>query len=187
MKRRALCEVGSCSMDQSVLTLLCSAWTCAGVLSVSSWSWRKRESTNNWQRRISIWMSLLLMFGLHMLVFCARIIWLWYLYLYVTCVQALKEYCRLIDSSSSFRAYRQVLAKAEPPCIPYMFVLFSWRNKNMSVIWTIFVCSLLSFCTSLSNYFTVFIPCRRIVLSLAVQLKPCLLELEINMFLLFLS
>lgn len=34
--------------------------------------------------------------------------------------QGLKEYCRLIDSSSSFRAYRQALAETEPPCIPYM-------------------------------------------------------------------
>lgn len=32
----------------------------------------------------------------------------------------LKEYCALIDSSSSFRAYRQALAETQPPCIPYM-------------------------------------------------------------------
>ena len=32
----------------------------------------------------------------------------------------LKEYCALIDSSSSFRAYRQALAESCPPCIPYM-------------------------------------------------------------------
>ncbi|KAH9488884.1 Rap guanine nucleotide exchange factor 1 [Bulinus truncatus] len=33
---------------------------------------------------------------------------------------ALKEFCQLIDSSSSFRAYRQALADTEPPCIPYL-------------------------------------------------------------------
>ncbi|CDQ65970.1 unnamed protein product [Oncorhynchus mykiss] len=31
-----------------------------------------------------------------------------------------KEYCTLIDSSSSFRAYRAALADVEPPCIPYL-------------------------------------------------------------------
>lgn len=34
--------------------------------------------------------------------------------------ETLKEYCALIDSSSSFRTYRQALADTEPPCIPYM-------------------------------------------------------------------
>ncbi|KAG1714351.1 Rap guanine nucleotide exchange factor 1 [Nymphon striatum] len=34
--------------------------------------------------------------------------------------EGLKEYCQLIDSSSSFRAYRQALAETEPPCIPYI-------------------------------------------------------------------
>lgn len=34
--------------------------------------------------------------------------------------EGLKEYCTLIDSSSSFRAYRQALAETQPPCIPYM-------------------------------------------------------------------
>ncbi|XP_065169661.1 guanine nucleotide-releasing factor 2 isoform X3 [Atheta coriaria] len=34
--------------------------------------------------------------------------------------EGLKEYCALIDSSSSFRAYRQALANASPPCIPYI-------------------------------------------------------------------
>jgi Rap guanine nucleotide exchange factor 1 len=34
--------------------------------------------------------------------------------------EGLKEYCALIDSSSSFRAYRQALAETQPPCIPYM-------------------------------------------------------------------
>ena len=33
---------------------------------------------------------------------------------------ALDEFCSLIDSSSSFRAYRQVLAETQPPCIPYI-------------------------------------------------------------------
>jgi len=32
----------------------------------------------------------------------------------------LKEFSSLIDSSSSFRTYRQVLADTDPPCIPYM-------------------------------------------------------------------
>ncbi|CAH1272050.1 RAPGEF1 [Branchiostoma lanceolatum] len=32
----------------------------------------------------------------------------------------LAEYCTLIDSTSSFRAYRAALAEAEPPCIPYL-------------------------------------------------------------------
>lgn len=34
--------------------------------------------------------------------------------------EGLKEYCALIDSSSSFRAYRQALAETQSPCIPYM-------------------------------------------------------------------
>lgn len=34
--------------------------------------------------------------------------------------EMLKEYCALIDSRSSFRAYRQALAESQPPCIPYM-------------------------------------------------------------------
>uniref|UniRef100_A0A3B3ZLX1 CRK SH3-binding GNRP n=1 Tax=Periophthalmus magnuspinnatus TaxID=409849 RepID=A0A3B3ZLX1_9GOBI len=33
--------------------------------------------------------------------------------------EGLEEYCTLIDSSSSFRAYRAALAEVEPPCIPY--------------------------------------------------------------------
>lgn len=37
-----------------------------------------------------------------------------------TITDGLKEYCTLIDSSSSFRAYRQALAETQPPCIPYM-------------------------------------------------------------------
>lgn len=35
--------------------------------------------------------------------------------------EGLKEYCALIDSSSSFRAYRQALSETNPPCIPYMY------------------------------------------------------------------
>jgi len=35
-------------------------------------------------------------------------------------LEALREFCQLIDSSSSFRAYRQALADTEPPCIPYI-------------------------------------------------------------------
>eukprot|EP00062_Callorhinchus_milii_P017136 gi/632969189/ref/XP_007900953.1/ PREDICTED: rap guanine nucleotide exchange factor 1 isoform X7 [Callorhinchus milii] len=34
--------------------------------------------------------------------------------------EGLAEYCMLIDSSSSFRAYRAALAEVEPPCIPYL-------------------------------------------------------------------
>ncbi|KAM3611630.1 uncharacterized protein V6R79_021747 [Siganus canaliculatus] len=34
--------------------------------------------------------------------------------------EALEEYSSLIDSSSSFRAYRAALAEADPPCIPYL-------------------------------------------------------------------
>lgn len=34
--------------------------------------------------------------------------------------EGLEEYCTLIDSSSSFRAYRAALAEVEPPCIPYL-------------------------------------------------------------------
>ncbi|CRK99983.1 CLUMA_CG013275, isoform B [Clunio marinus] len=34
--------------------------------------------------------------------------------------EGLKEYCALIDSSSSFRAYRQALSETNPPCIPYI-------------------------------------------------------------------
>uniref|UniRef100_A0AAG5D223 CRK SH3-binding GNRP n=1 Tax=Anopheles atroparvus TaxID=41427 RepID=A0AAG5D223_ANOAO len=37
-----------------------------------------------------------------------------------TITEGLKEYCALIDSSSSFRAYRQALAETNPPCIPYI-------------------------------------------------------------------
>ena len=38
-------------------------------------------------------------------------------------VEEIKEHSALIDTSSSFKAYRQVLADTEPPCIPYMYVL----------------------------------------------------------------
>ncbi|XP_056587019.1 rap guanine nucleotide exchange factor 1b isoform X3 [Triplophysa dalaica] len=34
--------------------------------------------------------------------------------------EGLEEYCTLIDSSSSFRAYRAALAEVDPPCIPYL-------------------------------------------------------------------
>ncbi|KAJ8006074.1 hypothetical protein DPEC_G00124480 [Dallia pectoralis] len=37
-----------------------------------------------------------------------------------TTSEGLEEYCTLIDSSSSFRAYRVALADVEPPCIPYL-------------------------------------------------------------------
>ncbi|XP_063425061.1 rap guanine nucleotide exchange factor 1-like isoform X4 [Mytilus trossulus] len=35
-------------------------------------------------------------------------------------LEVLKEFCQLIDSSGSFRAYRHALAETEPPCIPYI-------------------------------------------------------------------
>ncbi|ENN82026.1 hypothetical protein YQE_01601, partial [Dendroctonus ponderosae] len=34
--------------------------------------------------------------------------------------EGMNEYCALIDSSSSFRAYRNALAETQPPCIPYI-------------------------------------------------------------------
>ncbi|XP_055371575.1 guanine nucleotide-releasing factor 2 isoform X3 [Condylostylus longicornis] len=37
-----------------------------------------------------------------------------------TITEGLKEYCALIDSSSSFRIYRQALGDTTPPCIPYI-------------------------------------------------------------------
>lgn len=41
--------------------------------------------------------------------------------------EGLKEYCALIDSSSSFRAYRQALAETQPPCIPYMYIFLAFH------------------------------------------------------------
>lgn len=38
-------------------------------------------------------------------------------------VDTLHDYCTIIDSSSSFRTYRQALAETQPPCIPYMCVV----------------------------------------------------------------
>ncbi|KAI1289858.1 Rap guanine nucleotide exchange factor 1 [Halotydeus destructor] len=37
-----------------------------------------------------------------------------------TVIEEIKEHSSLIDSSSSFKAYRQVLDDSEPPCIPYI-------------------------------------------------------------------
>lgn len=34
--------------------------------------------------------------------------------------EGMKDFSALIDSSSSFRTYRQALAETDPPCIPYM-------------------------------------------------------------------
>ncbi|XP_030380880.1 guanine nucleotide-releasing factor 2 isoform X2 [Scaptodrosophila lebanonensis] len=34
--------------------------------------------------------------------------------------EEVRSFCALIDSSSSFRAYRQALADTQPPCIPYI-------------------------------------------------------------------
>ena len=45
-------------------------------------------------------------------------------------VEALNEYCALIDSSSSFRAYRQALAEATPPCIPYIGLILQVRGRG---------------------------------------------------------
>lgn len=35
-------------------------------------------------------------------------------------LDALHDFCTIIDSSSSFRAYRQALSETQPPCIPYI-------------------------------------------------------------------
>uniref|UniRef100_G3U793 CRK SH3-binding GNRP n=1 Tax=Loxodonta africana TaxID=9785 RepID=G3U793_LOXAF len=42
--------------------------------------------------------------------------------------EGLAEYCTLIDSSSSFRAYRAALSEVEPPCIPYL----GWKAQQLS-------------------------------------------------------
>lgn len=34
--------------------------------------------------------------------------------------EEINEHSALVDSTASFKAYRQVLAESEPPCIPYM-------------------------------------------------------------------
>ncbi|ELV12677.1 Rap guanine nucleotide exchange factor 1, partial [Tupaia chinensis] len=39
---------------------------------------------------------------------------------FIKIMKGLAEYCTLIDSSSSFRAYRAALSEVEPPCIPYL-------------------------------------------------------------------
>ena len=39
--------------------------------------------------------------------------------------EGVKEYLALIDSSGSFRMYRQVLADTQPPCIPYIGLILS--------------------------------------------------------------
>lgn len=49
--------------------------------------------------------------------------------------EGLKEYCALIDSSSSFRAYRQALAETQPPCIPYMWVTGWGLAKSYVLVW----------------------------------------------------
>ncbi|XP_076586384.1 rap guanine nucleotide exchange factor 1-like isoform X2 [Chaetodon auriga] len=45
--------------------------------------------------------------------------------------EALEEYSSLIDSSSSFRAYRAALAEVEPPCIPYLYVYTMYTPPNV--------------------------------------------------------
>lgn len=64
-----------------------------------------------------------------MFIFGRRLEW------HKTITEGLKEYCALIDSSSSFRAYRQALGETTPPCIPYMYVtiamLAKTRNKQI--------------------------------------------------------
>lgn len=37
-----------------------------------------------------------------------------------TVTETLRDHCRIIDSSSSFRNYRNALAETQPPCIPYI-------------------------------------------------------------------
>ena len=36
-------------------------------------------------------------------------------------VESLAEHAVIMDSSSSFKAYRSALADAKPPCLPYMY------------------------------------------------------------------
>lgn len=48
-------------------------------------------------------------------------------------LQALEEFSTLIDSSSSFRAYRAALAEVEPPCIPYLYVKPYLLGSNPNV------------------------------------------------------
>lgn len=63
--------------------------------------------------------------------YCLKILWIAIIFCkfdfrlewHKTITEGLKEYCALIDSSSSFRAYRQALAETNPPCIPYMWAL----------------------------------------------------------------
>nr|XP_036863771.1 rap guanine nucleotide exchange factor 1 isoform X11 [Manis javanica] len=45
--------------------------------------------------------------------------------------EGLAEYCTLIDSSSSFRAYRAALSEVEPPCIPYLAVRASPSPRGL--------------------------------------------------------
>uniref|UniRef100_A0A8C0I6F7 Rap guanine nucleotide exchange factor 1 n=1 Tax=Balaenoptera musculus TaxID=9771 RepID=A0A8C0I6F7_BALMU len=49
--------------------------------------------------------------------------------------EGLAEYCTLIDSSSSFRAYRAALSEVEPPCIPYLRLCFylNFENKTCAL------------------------------------------------------
>ncbi|ALC49227.1 C3G [Drosophila busckii] len=44
--------------------------------------------------------------------------------------EEVRGFCALIDSSSSFRAYRQALAETNPPCIPYIAYPFR-RNERI--------------------------------------------------------
>lgn len=56
-----------------------------------------------------------------------------------TITDGLKEYCALIDSSSSFRAYRNALAESSPPCIPYMCVRGEHCVPGMwALVWRVF-------------------------------------------------
>lgn len=46
--------------------------------------------------------------------------------------EQVREHCALIDSSCSFRAYRQALAETHPPCIPYMWVWSQHKNARQT-------------------------------------------------------
>ena len=41
------------------------------------------------------------------------------------CTEILAEDCKLIDSTSAFKSYRQALSEAKPPCIPYLGLILT--------------------------------------------------------------
>ena len=69
-----------------------------------------------------------------------------------TITEGLKEYCALIDSSSSFRAYRQALSETNPPCIPYMFVISNQQYRYFFPNCILFFFSLQWTCVARLNF-----------------------------------